>query len=149
MPITVLLCTDGSDLAHAAILRGLAVVASPARLVLATVVDATDPTLLVGTGMAGGVMSADAFERHDDDRHAAAQGRLDAARDALGLGDAETVVLTGPPGPAVCALAARLPASVVVMGTRGRGGLRRTVLGSVSDHVVRNAPCPVVTTGPE
>jgi nucleotide-binding universal stress UspA family protein len=149
MPFTVLLCTDGSDLAHVAIVRGLAVIAPPERIVLATVVEATDPTLLVGTGMAGGVMSAEAFERHDDERHAAAQGRLDVARDSLGLADVETIVLTGPPGPAVCDLAARLPASVVVMGTRGRGGLRRTVLGSVSDHVVRNAPCPVVTTGPD
>jgi len=34
---------------------------------------------------------------------------------------------------------------LAVLGTRGRGGLRRAVLGSVSDHVVRNAPCPVVT----
>ena len=59
------------------------------------------------------------------------------------------MILTGAPGPAVCDLATSLPASVVVMGTRGRGGLRRTVLGSVSDHVVRNAPCPVVTTGPD
>jgi nucleotide-binding universal stress UspA family protein len=36
----------------------------------------------------------------------------------------------------------------MVVGTRGRGGLRRAVLGSVSDHVVRNAPCPVVVVGP-
>jgi nucleotide-binding universal stress UspA family protein len=32
-----------------------------------------------------------------------------------------------------------------VLGTRGHGGLRRAVLGSVSDHVVRNCPCPVIT----
>ena len=129
--------------------RGLAVIAPPERVVITTVVEASDPTLVLGTGMAGGVMSPEAFARHDDERHAAAQSRLDTARAALGLGDVETVILTGNPGPAVCDLATSLPASVVVMGTRGRGGLRRTVLGSVSDHVVRNAPCPVVTTGPD
>ena len=87
-------------------------------------VEATDPTLLVGTGMAGGVMSAEAFERHDDERHAAAQSHLAPARDALGLADVETGRAdraARPGGP--CDLAARLPASVVVMGTRGRGGL--------------------------
>ena len=34
-----------------------------------------------------------------------------------------------------------------MVGSRGRGGLKRAVLGSVSDHIVRNAPCPVLVTG--
>lgn len=34
----------------------------------------------------------------------------------------------------------------IVIGTRGRGGIKRALLGSVSDYVVRNAPCPVVVT---
>ena len=55
-------------------------------------------------------------------------------------------MLAGSPGPSICELAAALPASVVVIGSRGRGGFRRAVLGSVSDHVVRHAPCPVVVT---
>jgi nucleotide-binding universal stress UspA family protein len=58
------------------------------------------------------------------------------------------MVLSGPAGQGLCELATALPASVIVMGTRGRGGIRRAMLGSVSDHVVRDAPCPVVTTGP-
>ena len=36
-------------------------------------------------------------------------------------------------------------ADLIVMGTHGRGGLRRIFLGSVADHVVRHASCPVVT----
>jgi nucleotide-binding universal stress UspA family protein len=40
-----------------------------------------------------------------------------------------------------------LGARAVVLGTRGRGGIARALLGSVSDYVVRNAPCPVVVTG--
>jgi type II secretory ATPase GspE/PulE/Tfp pilus assembly ATPase PilB-like protein/nucleotide-binding universal stress UspA family protein len=34
---------------------------------------------------------------------------------------------------------------LIVMGTHGRGGVVRAVLGSVADHVVRTAPCPVLT----
>jgi nucleotide-binding universal stress UspA family protein len=34
---------------------------------------------------------------------------------------------------------------LVVMGTHGRGGFKRMMLGSVADHLVRNAECPVVT----
>jgi nucleotide-binding universal stress UspA family protein len=34
------------------------------------------------------------------------------------------------------------------MGSRGRGGIKRALLGSVSDYVVRNAHCSVVITRP-
>jgi nucleotide-binding universal stress UspA family protein len=37
---------------------------------------------------------------------------------------------------------------LVVMGTHGRGGLARLVLGSVADFVVRHARCPVLTVHP-
>ena len=35
--------------------------------------------------------------------------------------------------------------NLIVMGTRGRTGLGRLIMGSVAEQVVRNAPCPVVT----
>ena len=34
---------------------------------------------------------------------------------------------------------------MIVMGTHGRGGLNRMILGSVADRVIRLAPCPVLT----
>ena len=145
MPFTVVLCTDGSELADAALAEGLAVCRPADRVVVATVIEAADPMLSLGTGMAGGVMSADDAARLHDDRVHAAESVLDQTSRRLALTGAETVVVEGEPGAALCDLAASLPASVMVMGTRGRGGLRRAVLGSVSDHVVRNAPCPVVT----
>jgi len=37
----------------------------------------------------------------------------------------------------------------IVMATRGNTGLRRMMLGSVTDQVVRNAPCPVVVVPPQ
>ncbi|MEM6785306.1 MAG: universal stress protein, partial [Bacteroidota bacterium] len=40
--------------------------------------------------------------------------------------------------------AERVEADLIVMGTHGRRGLRRLVLGSVADEVVRRAPCPVL-----
>ena len=115
---------------------------------LATVIEPVDPTLVVGTGMAGGLMSPDGAQQEYEERLAAAATSLEAARSALGLPEAVLQVLLGQPEAALCDLARSLPASVVALGTRGRGGLRRAVLGSVSDYVVRNAPCPVVTRGP-
>jgi nucleotide-binding universal stress UspA family protein len=147
MELTLLLCTDGSDSALQALVEGMTVVGTGHRTVIATVIEPGDAALVLGTGMAGGVMSASEFERLEDQRMAAARRALDQARSTLGLPDAETTIVTGSPGPSLCDLAESLHASVIVMGTRGLGGIRRAVLGSVSDHVVRNAPCSVLTTG--
>jgi nucleotide-binding universal stress UspA family protein len=37
------------------------------------------------------------------------------------------------------------PVDLVVMATHGRGGVARFVMGSVTDKIIRGAPCPVVT----
>ena len=39
-------------------------------------------------------------------------------------------------------------AELIVIGTHGRSGLNRMLLGSVAERVVRQAPCPVLTVGP-
>lgn len=41
-------------------------------------------------------------------------------------------------------LAEELQVGLIVMGSRGLGGIRRTLMGSVSDSVVRHAHCPVM-----
>src|SRR6266704_547943 len=37
---------------------------------------------------------------------------------------------------------------LVVLGTRGRTGLGKTILGSVAEQILRQSPCPVLTVGP-
>jgi nucleotide-binding universal stress UspA family protein len=107
-----------------------------------------DPMLVTGTGFAGGVTTPEDYaELHDAARDAAA-GIIAATVEELGLTGAEQRVLTGSPGPALCELADEVDADAIVIGTRGSSGLRRAVMGSVSDHVVRRAPCPVVVTSP-
>ena len=39
-------------------------------------------------------------------------------------------------------------ADYIVMGTHGRSGIARLMLGSIADRVVRTAPCPVLTVRP-
>jgi nucleotide-binding universal stress UspA family protein len=46
-------------------------------------------------------------------------------------------------------LAEDLGAGLIVMGSRGLGGLRRALMGSVSDSVVRHAHCPVMVVREE
>jgi universal stress protein A len=44
----------------------------------------------------------------------------------------------------VCKVAADLGVDVIVVGSHGKTGFGRLLLGSVSEHVVRHAPCPVL-----
>jgi nucleotide-binding universal stress UspA family protein len=50
----------------------------------------------------------------------------------------------GRPDAQIVDLAEEIGAGLVVMGSRGLGGMRRALVGSVSDSVVRHAHCPVL-----
>jgi universal stress protein A len=50
---------------------------------------------------------------------------------------------------AICDAAREEAADYIVIGTHGRSGLDRLMLGSIADRVVRMAPCPVVTVRPK
>lgn len=54
------------------------------------------------------------------------------------------LVRTGDPREVTVEVAAALPADLIVMGTHGRGGVTRLVLGSVAEAVLRLAACPVL-----
>jgi nucleotide-binding universal stress UspA family protein len=69
--------------------------------------------------------------------------RVSAAR-AAGV-SARSVVLTGVPQRQILDVATAEGADLIVIGTHGRGGLERALLGSVADHVIRLAPCPVLS----
>lgn len=49
----------------------------------------------------------------------------------------------------IVGLAEEIGAGLIVMGSRGQGGIRRALMGSVSDLVVRHALCPVMVVRPE
>ena len=56
---------------------------------------------------------------------------------------------TGNPADQIVAYAQDEGAGIIVMGSRGLGGIRRALMGSVSDAVVRHAHCPVMIVRPE
>ena len=49
----------------------------------------------------------------------------------------------------IVALAEELGADLIVMGSRGLGGVKRALMGSVSDSVVRHVHCPVLVVRQE
>ncbi len=44
----------------------------------------------------------------------------------------------------ICVLAEELGANLIMMGCRGESAVRRALMGSVSDSVIRHAHCPVL-----
>ncbi|HEY8368052.1 MAG TPA: universal stress protein [Thermodesulfobacteriota bacterium] len=59
--------------------------------------------------------------------------------------ETRTRVLRGSTPDAIVRAAEAEGASLVVVGTHGRGGVRRLLLGSVAERIVRTSPCPVLT----
>jgi nucleotide-binding universal stress UspA family protein len=57
---------------------------------------------------------------------------------------AETHLETGEPDKEIVRLSEEIGAGTIVIGSRGLGGLRRALIGSVSESVVRHAHCPVL-----
>lgn len=57
----------------------------------------------------------------------------------------ETRVVEGDAPYAIVTAAKEAGADLIVMGTHGRTGLGRLVMGSVAENVLRTAPCPVLT----
>jgi nucleotide-binding universal stress UspA family protein len=144
MASAIVFCVDGSELSLHALRVGYELLDPGASAVIVTVAEALDEMDITGTGMAGGTMSPETFDELTTLRAREASSLVQAAASAVGAGADQTEVLTGDPGPALCKYAADASARAVVIGSRGRGGITRALLGSVSDHVVRHAPCPVL-----
>ena len=64
---------------------------------------------------------------------------------AIGADVAQVVTAEGPVVGEILRIAGELPADLIVMGTHGASGFERLLLGSVTEKVLRKAPCPVLT----
>lgn len=51
----------------------------------------------------------------------------------------------GEPDAVILGVAGEVRAGLIVMGIHGGSGVRRLLMGSVAEHIVRKAPCPVLT----
>jgi nucleotide-binding universal stress UspA family protein len=56
----------------------------------------------------------------------------------------DVAVVDGQPADTIVRFAQERRVDLIVMGTHGRGGLQRMLLGSVAERVLRLAPCPVL-----
>jgi nucleotide-binding universal stress UspA family protein len=139
-----LIATDGSEVAADAARRGLEVLATPTTVVMLCVITSV-PGDEAG-GFEGPVETPEEQEREWAQEQADAQAALERTVASLRAAVAiERLVEVGDEGPTICAVAEREGIDVIIIGSHGRGWLGRIVhLGSVSEYVMRHAPCPVL-----
>ncbi|HNX47609.1 MAG TPA: universal stress protein [Methanomassiliicoccales archaeon] len=87
--------------------------------------------------------------RHEENREGTvgdAKKHLEQIKARATQQGVETTVLleTGAPAESTIAVAERVNASVIIVGTSGKTVLDRVLIGSVSDHVVHNSHCTVI-----
>ena len=148
-PTTVLVAIDGSTEASLAT-EAAVEIAIKTRSELHLVYVRSDPllTTLYEGEYPRGVQDLDhEFDEELESAGRAAQEVLDAAVrkvDSLGGAVAQAHLMEGRAPQEIVSLAEDSGIGLIVMGSRGRGGVSRTLMGSVSDSVVRHAHCPVL-----
>ena len=144
----VLIATDGSEDAVTAAARAFAILAADSVTVLTVAETPGVATAGFESGFAGGVASPGevdaAWESVETTANAALDVTVAAITQVAPNVAIERRVEIGDAGQTLCRFAHEVTADVIVVGSRGRGTIKRALLGSVSSYVVHNAPCPVL-----
>ena len=133
-PTAILLATDGSREAELAATTAVDLAKSTNSELHVVHVGEFLPTMLAQTEVEPAQLEREAREQLDEQvrRIEEAGGTVKEAHLRLGRADEEIVDVAQDMG-----------AGFIVMGSRGHGRMRRALMGSVSDSVVRHAHCPV------
>ncbi len=135
---TIVVPVDGSEHANRAA-QFAAKLASDASAAL-TLVHVYEPPTASLMGL-----EAKSREEIEQTMRQLAQASFDAALEVIGTTEVPTTtrVLLGHPARQIVEFADASGADLLVMGARGRSELGKLMLGSVSEHVMRRATCPV------
>lgn len=133
----ILLPTDGSE--------AMETVIEHARE-LANVHDATLHALYVAnTASLSDLPMESSWEGVNSALHKQGERAVESVEEAVGDQPVQTGIVDGSPSKEIVSYAEEKNCDVIVMGTHGRSGVDRLLLGSVAERVVRSAPVPVLT----
>jgi nucleotide-binding universal stress UspA family protein len=136
LPSRILVPTDFSEHATCALDYAVALahkLDATIHLLNAMSLQFAEYPIAVTTDMIDGIMQSN--QKELEKLIAARAGQASFGPPMLDVGDARIVIEQA---------AIKLGADLIVMGTHGRQGLKRVLLGSVAESLVRTAPCPVL-----
>jgi len=132
-PTKILLATDGSKEAELASRTAADLAQSTSSELHVLYVGEAPNPYVEEVGLAGDDRQARMVLDAEAEQVRRVGGTVAQAHLSMGKADHEIV-----------GLAEEIGVGLIVMGGRGRGGMRRALMGSVSDSVVRHAHCPVL-----
>jgi nucleotide-binding universal stress UspA family protein len=132
----ILVATDGSDRTHPAVLEALRIGRASGALVHAAYVIDTGS---LESAVSGGV-APDAWALLQSEA-ATALAQVKAKGEGV---EVETVILEGKPAAEIVNYAKEQNVDLIVVGTQGKKGIERLLLGSVAETIIRSAPCRVL-----
>ena len=147
LPTKILLASDGSEEAELASRTAVDLAKSTgSELHVLYVWEAANPYIemeLAGDEPVSPRLDAELRRQFDQQARAMLDTETEKVRAAGGT-VTQAYLRTGKAAHEIVALAEEIGAGLIVMGSRGLGGIRRALIGSVSDSVVRHAHCPVL-----
>jgi nucleotide-binding universal stress UspA family protein len=148
LPFNVVVGTDLSELGDRAVLEALRICDKyePSELhVLSVADDQLVDVRLPGQDIGRSAKEAETFLCR---RVGKLVDQYRASGNALAIERVAVYVTTGSPAERIVSLAQSVDAELIVIGTHGRSGLKRALVGSVAEEVVRRAPCGVFVIRP-
>lgn len=139
----VFIATDGSDISIEAARQAVRLFPGADLTLVTARADEFVPGEMAG-GFEGPLMSPEEADVFNTEATITAEGELARTADAITGTHTDELVVEGEAGPAVCEAAQDHGVDVIVVGSHGKGALKRTFLGSVSQHIIQHAPCPVL-----
>jgi nucleotide-binding universal stress UspA family protein len=132
----IVITTDGSEKNTSAVIEGLMIARlTGANVKVIFVIDMKPLYSGVAEESYGNI-----YESYEKDGKEALQSIKELAGDLK----IKTFLLTGKPANEIIRFAKEHEADLLIVGTQGKSGLGKMILGSVAESVVRNAPCSVL-----
>ncbi len=132
----IVIATDGSEKNLSAVIEGMMIArVSRAKLQIVYVID-TKPLYT-------GVIEESYAGMYDSLREEG-ELALEQAKELAGDIDVATSLLTGKPATEITRFVKEYGADLLVIGTQGKSGLGKFILGSVAESIIRTAPCSVL-----